>query len=136
MVRIIDRPIWMKWFGYKPACLLVLLLWAGLIVAGYAWLLRYNFAAGNTLTAPGRLPPPFGSPGGSRRPQLFIALHPRCPCSRATVAELAKILSRAPNAGDVTVLMYRPADRGESWLQGPLLDECRRMKCMCRPDLD
>jgi hypothetical protein len=49
---------------------------------------------------------------------------------------LAKILSRAPNASDVTVLMYKPASEPDGWLHGTLFDECRRMNCQVRPDPD
>src|SRR5216117_3490416 len=115
---------------------LMFCLWLALIGGGDAWLLRYSFAAGKASTAPSTIPPSMASPVNSGRPQLLLALHPRCPCSRATVSELAKILSRAPNASDVTVLMYRPADEPDRWLEGVLLDRCRRMNCRIRPDPD
>src|SRR5207247_1996224 len=70
------------------------------------------------------------------RAQLFVALHPRCPCSRATVRELAKILTRSARASDVTVLMYKPADQPDRWLEGALAEDCRRMNCQIRPDPD
>ena len=119
---------------YRSAWLLALLLWLGLIAGGYAWLFRYSFAAGKTSAVPRTIPPSLASAAYSARPQLLLALHPRCPCSRATVRELAKILSRVPDACDVTVLMYHPASATDDWVQGALLDECRRMSCRIRPD--
>src|SRR5713226_2476071 len=126
----------MRSFRLKPAWLLALLLWLGLIVGGYAWLLRYSFAAGKASASPPAIPSSVASPAPSARAQLFLALHPRCPCSRATLSELAKILSRAPEACDVTVLMYKPEGEPDSWMAGALLDNCRRMSCRVRPDAD
>jgi len=80
------------------------------------------------------IPADLAMPAQLTRPQLLLALHPRCPCSRATVNELAKILSRVPKASDVTVLMYKPPNEPDSWLEGTLLEACRRMHCKVRPD--
>jgi len=126
----------MRSFQLKPAWLLALLLWLGLIVGGYAWLLRYSFAAGEASASPHAIPSSVASQAPSGRAQLFLALHPRCPCSRATLSELANILSRAPKACDVTVLMYTPAGEPDRWREGALLDECRRLNCRVRPDPD
>jgi hypothetical protein len=124
----------MRAFQLKPIWVLGILAWLGLITGSYAWLLRYSFASGKTSVAPHAIPADLDMPSRLARPQLFLALHPRCPCSRATVNELAKILSRVPNASDVTVLMYIPPDEPDSWLEGALLDACRRMHCRVRPD--
>jgi len=124
----------MRAFQLKSAWLFGILVWLGLIAGGYAWLLRYSFAAGKTSAAPRIIPAALGLRAPLERPQLLLALHPRCPCSRATMSELAKILSRVPDASDVTVLMYKPQDQPDSWLEGVLLDACRRMNCRVRPD--
>jgi len=116
--------------------LIALLIWLGGIALGYAWLFRYSFAAGKAMTAPLAIPASLAPAEPLTRAHLFIALHPRCPCSRATVRELAKILSHSAGATEVTVLMYKPAGASDTWLEGALLDECRRMKCRIRPDPD
>ncbi len=126
----------MRSFRLKPAWLLALPLWLGLIVGGYAWLLRYSFAAGKASASPPTIPSSVASPAPSARAQLFLALHPRCPCSRATLSELAKIRSRAPEACEVTVLMYKPAGEPDRWMKGALLDKCRQMNCRVLPDPD
>jgi hypothetical protein len=124
----------MRAFQLKPIWVLGILAWLALIAGGYAWLLRYSFASGKTSVAPRTIPVDLNLPSHLAQPQILLALHPRCPCSRATVNELAKILSRVPSASDVTVLMYKPPDEPDSWLEGVLLDACRRMHCQVRPD--
>lgn len=126
----------MRGIRLKLVLLLGFCLWVGLIVGGNAWLLRYSFAVGRAGGAPSTIPPGLASSAPSARPQLLLALHPRCPCSRSTLSELAKILSRAANACEVSVLMYRPAEETDGWLEGALLDNCRRMGCRISPDPD
>jgi hypothetical protein len=117
-----------------PAWLFGIVVWLAVMAGSYAWLLRYSFAGGRTSVAPRTIPAGLGMSPRLTRPQLLLALHPRCPCSRATVNELAKILTRAPQACDVTVFMYKPPGEPDSWLESGLLDACRRMGCQIRPD--
>jgi hypothetical protein len=126
----------MKSLPIKPGWLLALLFWLAMIASGHIWLLRYSFAEGATSMAPHTIPASLGLPPRLARPQFLLALHPRCPCSRATLNELAKILTRAPHASDVTVLIYKPADEPDAWMDGPLLESCRRMACRICPDPD
>jgi hypothetical protein len=48
-------------------------------------------------------------------PTLVLFLHPRCPCSRASVEELAAILTAAPGAAAVHVALYRPGNQPLAW---------------------
>src|SRR4051812_23804728 len=124
----------MKGLSVKWTWLLACIGWCGLAAFGYAILLRYSFANGNASPAPRIIPSSLAASSPPGRPQLFVALHPRCPCSRATVRELAKILTRTAFTAQTTVLMYRPEKETDSWMEGPLLRECRRMNCQIRAD--
>lgn len=52
-----------------------------------------------------------------------MALHPRCVCSRASVAELARLLSETKSPIAVSVLAYQPDGGSGSWAQSDLLDQ-------------
>jgi hypothetical protein len=55
-----------------------------------------------------------------RRPTLLIFLHPRCPCSRASLDELAIILDRCGDRVSAHAVVFRPRpDRGD-WLPSPV----------------
>jgi hypothetical protein len=58
-----------------------------------------------------------------------MALHPRCPCSQASVAELERILAGAPEDLRVHVLAYQPpAPVGdEDWSDSDLLRRVKRI---------
>jgi hypothetical protein len=47
-------------------------------------------------------------------------LHPECPCSRATVAELARLMARVGDRIDVHVLFVRPAGLARDPVGSPL----------------
>jgi hypothetical protein len=41
--------------------------------------------------------------------------HPRCPCTRASIAELAQIMAHAPSGLKATVLFVKPPGAGKDW---------------------
>lgn len=49
------------------------------------------------------------------RETVLVFLHPRCPCSRASVAQLARIVSRLARPVNVYVLLLRPLGKGLAW---------------------
>ncbi len=95
-------------------------VWAGACVAGLAWLGRYSGTAGAGA-------PATDWPAASAlvRPAtgdaLVVVFHPKCPCSRATVANLAVLMAHCP-AGSVraTALFVRPAGMPLGWEQTDL----------------
>ncbi|MHB1558381.1 MAG: RedB protein [Isosphaeraceae bacterium] len=94
-----------------------------------AWMAAWGIAVGvgvllthahmDTPSNPGA--PPRHWPVQSRlerdasRPQLLMFLHPRCPCSRASVTELAAILERCDGRLAAQVVLFQPAGRGDAW---------------------
>lgn len=99
----------------KPAHVLGSLLWIAISFAGLSSLTKYKAEPGSQGVASA------GWPAGSRlrrdpdRPTLVLFLHPRCPCSRASLEELVAILSRAGHRARVLVALYRPSAEPESW---------------------
>lgn len=49
------------------------------------------------------------------RPTLVMLAHPLCPCSRASVGELAQIMARMQGRLAAYVLLVKPADGGLAW---------------------
>jgi hypothetical protein len=54
-------------------------------------------------------------PLSSARPTLVMAAHPRCPCTRATVAELTRVLTRCAGKVEVYILTLFPKSAGHGW---------------------
>ncbi len=120
----------------KPALGLMLLFWCALITVGSGALTRFEAVPGANRPAPDQLAIEGGAPPSNPRAQLFLALHPKCPCSRASVRVLSRILSRAAVAPDVSVLMYRPAAEDGTWIDGTLRQTCESLGWRIRQDPD
>ena len=54
------------------------------------------------------------------KPTLIMFAHPKCPCSRASVGELAEIMGRLGDRVNTTVLFLRPNDFEEDWVKTDL----------------
>jgi hypothetical protein len=49
------------------------------------------------------------------RPTLVMIAHPKCPCTRASIAELAQVMARVPGKVRSYVLFYTPPESGADW---------------------
>jgi hypothetical protein len=64
----------------------------------------------------------------TRGPVLLLFLHPQCPCSRATISELARLLAGAPAPAAIHALVYRPADAEAGWERTDLWDSAAAIR--------
>jgi hypothetical protein len=109
----------------KKSALLTMaaVFWACAVAAGLAIMVRYE----NTPGLSARTPPDW--PGGTlmplpkERPMLVLFAHPRCPCTRATMSELARIMARCQGKLDASVVFYLPQNSGPAWEQTELRRE-------------
>jgi hypothetical protein len=95
-------------------------LWLGAAGTGMALLVSYSRTPGTAGTALERWPAHVDLPRATGASSLVVFLHPECPCSRATVAELARLLSKSQRPLEVTAcflrLSRRKSDPAESSL--------------------
>src|SRR4051812_29352824 len=94
--------------------------WAVLATAGLAKLTAYSAAAGTVAAAPHRFPSGGVIPAAAGEPTLIMLAHPHCPCSRASVAELARLLAEAERPLRAYVLFVRPEGVDEEWVESDL----------------
>jgi hypothetical protein len=99
----------------------LLLVWAAAICVGGMRLWRYSgtpglAAASARLLWPQHIPLRPAPQGIT----LVVSLHPKCPCSRATVSELARLMTRG-NA-EAFALFVRPHGLPEGWERTDLWD--------------
>jgi hypothetical protein len=59
-------------------------------------------------------------PLAADRPTLLIFAHPQCPCTEASVGELARIVASTHKKLALYVLFYAPEEKSESWVRGRL----------------
>lgn len=90
-------------------------VWLMAVLAGAVWLTRYSLSAGAAGSPPAQWPAASRVPLESGLPRLVLFLHPRCPCSRATLGELEQLMARCQGRVSAGVLFIRPAGVAEDW---------------------
>ena len=86
------------------------------------WL--YSNTPGEPGTPPARWPPDAPLQLGNGATLLMFA-HPHCPCSRASIGELAIIIARSQQKLESHVFFYAPANQPGSWVRTDLWDSAR-----------
>jgi hypothetical protein len=96
--------------------------WLAAVAFGSARLLSYELMPGAPGTPPRSWPadPPSAREAvhtrlDPRRAHLVMIAHPHCPCTRASIAELARIMARSRESAVATVLFYRPRQSPPGW---------------------
>jgi hypothetical protein len=107
--------------------LLAGILWAAAVACGSVRMLHYEFTPGASGAPPGSWPAdrPSVREASALRPdrrcaRLVMFAHPRCPCTRASIAELAHVMAHAQGSAAATVLFYRPRQFPPGWEQTDL----------------
>lgn len=94
---------------------LAVLLWCAGVSLGAAKLLRYENTPGELASAPGVWPA--GSKIQRMRglPTVVVMGHPYCPCTRATIGELALLMTRLRGKATAVVSFVHPDGTPEHW---------------------
>lgn len=106
--------------------ILAIAAWLVVIAIGGWWQLSYERTPGLASANPPRYPdsgPIAARPG---HPLAIMALHPRCPCSRASLAELEQLASANPDL-DLVVLACVPIDANDDWMS---TDNCSKARAI------
>ena len=101
---------------------LLTLAWLLAIGAGFCALLKYSGTPGEAGRALSAWPVDSCLVRDPGRATLVLAVHPRCPCSRATMDALAQVMARSHGAATVHVLFCKPAEFPAGWEKSDLWD--------------
>lgn len=104
------------WTLRKSLGTLVGVGWLVATTFGLARLWTYEATAG----VPANAPKTFPAPQPAERPTLVLLIHPRCPCTRATIDELAKLMTDCQGKLDATVFVIRPKGMPDGWERSEL----------------
>lgn len=95
-------------------------LWGLAVCVGMGILVDYQTRPGEAATAPHRWPEASRIPRPSGRHQLLVFAHPRCPCTRASIRELALIMARCRDRLNAHVLFLLPSEFERDWAKSDL----------------
>ena len=96
----------------------VLSFWCAGLAAGAIALWRYSGTPGEAKPAPSAWPANGLIPRKPGRVTLVMLAHPHCPCTRASLAELERLMARGD--ADAWVLFLSPAGTPTKWNETPL----------------
>lgn len=103
-------------------------VWLIAIVATTAWVWRYKRTAGPVGFVPSHWPAVTALSHELNRPQLVLFLHPRCACSRASLAELSQLVRVTQGRVAIAIVFGLPSGSPGSWSQGELWDTARAIR--------
>jgi hypothetical protein len=101
--------------------------WALLLMVGFGTLIAYSDAPGEAAVAPRAWPAASQLKRTSGRGMLLVFLHPLCPCSDATLAELERILPFSADKVDHYAVFSVPGDKSDRWAEGDLWEKAKRI---------
>jgi len=103
--------------------ILLMFFWFGGIGSGMFFLMRFENTAGQISPTPSHWPAKSRLDLEFSKPNLVMVVHPQCPCTRASLTELAEILARSQGQVAARVLFCRPVGATKGWEQGSLWDQ-------------
>ncbi len=96
--------------------------WIAVVAGGLSRLWTYESAPGISARPPLTWPTETRLSRPAGLPTLVLLVHPKCPCSRATIGELAKLMTDCRGKLAASVLMIRPDAFAEGWERTDLWD--------------
>ncbi len=99
---------------------LFLTIWAVAVCAGMGILTKHEKRPGDAATSPTEWPELSRILRATKNPNLVMFAHPHCPCTRASIGELAMIMSRSQSRLAAHVLFLKPAEFETDWAQSDL----------------
>lgn len=95
-------------------------IWATTIGAGLLAIHRYESTPGGAWTAGDEVRPSAAVRPDPGRANLVMLAHPRCPCTRASLEELAQVMNRCRGQVAAHVLFFQPQSGPDGWARSDL----------------
>lgn len=96
------------------------MFWLGLVSVGLVIVWGYENTPGNAAQPPPVWPVESPIPRAPDRPTLIMLAHPHCPCTRASLGELALLLTQCQGLVTASVHFYQPAGSPATWAKTDL----------------
>jgi len=113
--------------GGRLGLMLLVLGWAIAVGIGLVVLWQYEATPGELETPPVQWPSTSRIARNGEGATLLMFVHPRCPCSRASIGELARIIARCRGNVTAHVLFYVPRTFPEFWEKTDLWESAQRI---------
>lgn len=92
-----------------------------MVICGVFYLAKYeNTPAANNVSYPPIFPPESQIKRDFNQPTLIFFAHPKCPCTRASIRELSRLMTNVNGNLRVYVVFGKPSDESEEWTRTDL----------------
>lgn len=103
----------------------LILLWLTAAVFGLTRLETLSAAPGTLGQPPMRWQASLSVTLDKTQPTLLMLVHPKCPCTRASLAELNRLQALCPGQAAVSVLFWSPHGYSKTWARTELYEEAK-----------
>ncbi len=90
-------------------------IWLGVVGIGLSSMWEYQATPGEVNKSPTNWPADSRIERNTERPTLVVFAHPRCPCTRASIRELSRIMTHCRERVDTHVLFFKPSGFSADW---------------------
>jgi hypothetical protein len=91
-------------------------IWGAAVATGFVALQLHGSSPGQIGAAIEHWPNSSRVPRTLGRPTLVMAVHPQCPCTRASTSELVRVLASCQGLAEVYILIFLPERAGHGWV--------------------
>src|SRR5688572_14169778 len=117
----------MKLIFRGPLLGIAVCLWLTAVSVGVGWLWSYNHAAGALARPPSQWPGTSAIARVADRHTLVMLAHPKCPCTRASIEELSKLMTTTRGRLNAVVIFVTPNKASSEWNQTDLRASAARI---------
>lgn len=96
---------------------MLILMWGVVVCCGMAIVIDHGAAAGSVAQTEAQWPNGTSLTRSAGRFTLLMFIHPQCPCSRASVGELAELMATSQNVLTAKVIVLAPEDWSQTQIQ-------------------
>src|SRR5688500_947730 len=104
----------------RPMFAVLCLIWLLIVGIGATILSNHQETAGGVALTPEHWPSGTKIPLALDRATLVMFAHPKCPCTRASIEELNRLLARSSGRIATHVFFLKPDGTAEDWTQTDL----------------
>ena len=106
------------WFRLLPSGVHSLVfIWCTSIAIGFAFLFAHDSKPGLQFASPSLWPSDVEFDRPMDVSTLLIFVHPQCPCTFASLAELERVVGQSGSSLETIVILNAPAEKLEEWMQ-------------------
>ncbi|HZZ78977.1 MAG TPA: hypothetical protein VFE62_10690 [Gemmataceae bacterium] len=123
------KSLYQGWLSmrFSQATTLGVVTWLAALAIGFGWLSAYKSTPGKAASAEAHWPAESRLSLHHDKPTLVMFVHPRCPCSRSSLAELRSIVSTLKEALSVEIVFFQPPNADESWRNADTWSSARQI---------